>query len=195
MADKLPINLLDLLHQQKVEGERIEYKAGWNPDPILRTVCAFANDFENLGGGYVVIGQDCDSHGRPVFPTVGLPSNQLDNIQQELLAGCQLIQPPYFPALSVEVVEGRNLMVLWAPGGQTRPYKVPQREGQTQDLALLHPPLQQYGRGQGRDRARVVKPHGQGTVGRPLCPNRRRQGFVKTADGSLFACGGQRSGG
>lgn len=27
------------------ESERIEYKAGWNPDPIVRTLCAFANDF------------------------------------------------------------------------------------------------------------------------------------------------------
>ena len=125
MPNKLPINLHDLLHQRKVEGERIEYKAGWNPDAILRTVCAFANDFENLGGGYVVIGQDCDAHGQPLFPPVGLPNNQLDKIQQELLACCQLIQPPYFPVLSVEIVEGRNLMVLWAPGGQTRPYKVP----------------------------------------------------------------------
>lgn len=25
----------------------------------MRTLCAFANDFENIGGGYVVIGQDC----------------------------------------------------------------------------------------------------------------------------------------
>lgn len=48
---KLPINLTDLLRQRTVEGERIEYKSGWNPDPIIRTVCAFANDFENLGGG------------------------------------------------------------------------------------------------------------------------------------------------
>ena len=51
---KLPINLHDLLRQRTVEGERIEYKAGWNPDAIIRTLCAFANDFENLGGGYVV---------------------------------------------------------------------------------------------------------------------------------------------
>src|ERR1035437_1929319 len=112
MAYKLPINVLDLLHQRKVEGERIEYKAGWNPDAILRTICAFANDFENLGGGYVVIGQDCDAHGQAIFPPVGLPAKQVDKIQQELLACCQLIQPPYLPALSVEVVEGRNLMVL-----------------------------------------------------------------------------------
>jgi ATP-dependent DNA helicase RecG len=125
MTTKLPINLNDLLRQRTVEGERIEYKTGWNPDSILRTICAFANDFANLGGGYVVIGQDCDANGQPVFPPVGLADNQLDKIQQELLAHCQLIQPPYFPVLSVESIEGRKLIVLWAPGGQTRPYKVP----------------------------------------------------------------------
>lgn len=125
MADKLPINLHDLLHQRTVEGERIEYKAGWNPDAIIRTLCAFANDFENLGGGYVVIGQDCDENGQPLFPPLGLPDNQLDKIQQELLAACQLIQPPYFPALSIEMVEGRKLIVLQAPGGMHRPYKAP----------------------------------------------------------------------
>ncbi len=125
MSSKLPINLEDLLRQRKVEGDRIEYKAGWNPDPTLHTLCAFANDFENLGGGYVVIGQDCDESGLPVFPPMGLPDNQLDRIQRELLGFCNLIQPPYFPMLSVEQFEGRNLIVLWAPGGQNRAYKVP----------------------------------------------------------------------
>ena len=82
---KLPINLEDLLRQRSVEGERIEYKAGWNPDATIRTLCAFANDFENLGGGYVVIGQDCDDEDRPVFPPIGLPDKQLERIQRELL--------------------------------------------------------------------------------------------------------------
>ena len=125
MKSKLPINLENLLRQRQVEGERIEYKAGWNPDAILRTLCAFANDFENLGGGYVVIGQDCDAAGIPVFPPVGLEENQLDKLQQELLGFCNLIQPPYFPLLSVERFADRNLLVLWAPGGLSRPYKVP----------------------------------------------------------------------
>lgn len=129
MPDKLPINLLDLLRRRTVESERIEYKAGWNPDAIIRTLCAFANDFENLGGGYVVIGQDCDANGQPLFPPVGLAENQLDKIQQELLAACQLIQPPYFPALSIQTVEGRRLMVLQAPGGMHRPYKAPASVG------------------------------------------------------------------
>jgi len=123
----LPINLEDLLRQRTVEGERIEYKAGWNPDVIMRSVCAFANDFANLGGGYIVIGQDCDEDGVPIFPPAGLNANQLDPIQRELLQYCHLIRPNYFPILSVEQFEGRNLIVLWVPGGENRPYQVPKR--------------------------------------------------------------------
>ncbi|KAE9646188.1 transcriptional regulator [Pseudomonas sp. PB103] len=125
MPQKLPINLNDLLRQRTVESERIEYKKGWNPDPIIRTLCAFANDFENLGGGYIVIGQECDEHGVPLFPPQGIADQDIDKIQLELLAACQSIRPAYFPVLSVEEVESRKLIVLWAPGGQNRPYKAP----------------------------------------------------------------------
>lgn len=126
MADsKLPVNIESLLRGRSVEGDRIEYKAGWNPDPVLRTVVAFANDFENLGGGYVILGQDCDEDGRPVFPPRGLPEGKLDKIQRELLEACNQIQPPYFPVASYVTFEDRHLLVLWCPGGQTRPYKGP----------------------------------------------------------------------
>lgn len=121
----LPINLSNLLRQRTVESDRIEFKAGWNPDTIIRTLCAFANDFENLGGGCIVIGQDCDADGRPVHPPLGIADNQLDKIQQELLAACQQIKPPYIPALTIYEVEDRKLIVLQAPGGMRRPYKAP----------------------------------------------------------------------
>ncbi|MES2732294.1 MAG: hypothetical protein V4714_11110 [Bacteroidota bacterium] len=45
----LPINLESLLHSCTVESDRIEFKEGWNPDAIYRSVCAFANDLENIG--------------------------------------------------------------------------------------------------------------------------------------------------
>ena len=125
MTSKLPLNLEDLLRQRTVEGERIEYKAGWNPDPVVRTLCAFANDFENLGGGYIVIGQDCDAEGRPVFPPAGIALGELDKIQQALLQYCHAIEPRYFPVLSVEEFVGKTLLVLWAPAGMRRPYKAP----------------------------------------------------------------------
>ena len=52
----LPINIEDLLNQRKVESNRIEFKKGWNPVALYHTICAFANDFDNLGGGYILVG-------------------------------------------------------------------------------------------------------------------------------------------
>lgn len=46
----LPINIDNLIHGKIIESERIEFKANWNPKPILHTMCAFANDMHNWGG-------------------------------------------------------------------------------------------------------------------------------------------------
>ena len=47
----LPINISQLLHGKAVEWKRLEF----NLEVILRSICAFANDFHNLGGGYIVV--------------------------------------------------------------------------------------------------------------------------------------------
>ena len=123
MTGKLPINLHDLLRQRTIEGERVEYKAGWNPKAVLHTVCAFANDFHNLGGGYVVVGVE-ERNGRPVLPPTGIDPDSVDAIQRELLnLGPSAIQPQYHPLTATYEVDGRTILVLWAPGGETRPYK------------------------------------------------------------------------
>ncbi len=53
---ELEISVEDLLNKRKIESDRIEFKAGWNPDDIYHSVCAFANDYNNDGGGYIVVG-------------------------------------------------------------------------------------------------------------------------------------------
>ncbi len=53
-----PINVEDMLRQRKVESNRIEFKKGWNLDRIYRSICAFANDFDNIGGGYTLVDVD-----------------------------------------------------------------------------------------------------------------------------------------
>ena len=53
----LSINIQELLEQRVVESTRIEYKTGLNPAAVIRTLCAFANDIDNTGGGYIVIGR------------------------------------------------------------------------------------------------------------------------------------------
>ncbi|HEX22398.1 MAG TPA: transcriptional regulator, partial [Chromatiales bacterium] len=120
----LPININDLLSARTVEWERLEFKAGWNPEKVLRTLCAFANDFHNLGGGYIIIGVG-EKNGRPVLPPVGLPADQLDAIQKEIVELGYRMVPYYHPIIAPCEINGKHLLVLWATGGQTRPYKAP----------------------------------------------------------------------
>lgn len=121
----LPIRLKDLLDARKVESDRVEFKQGWNPSVVIPTICAFANDFHNYGGGYILIGIAQQPDGQAVLPPVGVPTGQLDRIQQELLQFCNLIRPAFFPLLGAEEIEGRTVLILWCPGGQNRPYKAP----------------------------------------------------------------------
>ena len=73
----LPINVNDLLNNSIVESDRLEFKAGWNPEAILHTMCAFANDFHNFGGGYIVVGVE-ENKGKPIYPPLGIDVAQLD---------------------------------------------------------------------------------------------------------------------
>ena len=54
-AVALPINIDDLIRHRRVESARIEYKKDWNPERVLHSVCAFANDIDNWGGGCVIL--------------------------------------------------------------------------------------------------------------------------------------------
>ena len=120
---KLPIPIDTLLHGKAVEWERLEFKSGWNPLDVLHTLCAFANDFHNLGGGYIVVGV-VEDDGRPVLPPSGIETSQLNAIQKEILnLGHSAMQPQYHPIVVPEIVDGKHVLILWAPGGPTRPYK------------------------------------------------------------------------
>jgi ATP-dependent DNA helicase RecG len=55
----------------------------------------------------------------------GLRPEQLDHIQKEILSVTSRTVPAYHPIVEPYVVEGRHILVLWAPGGQNRPYKAP----------------------------------------------------------------------
>ena len=96
---KLPININDLLTARTVEWERLEFKAGWNPKAVLHTMCAFANDFHNLGGGYIIIGVKEDK-GRPVLPPEGLPVRQIDAVQKEIVELGYRMVPYYHPIMA-----------------------------------------------------------------------------------------------
>jgi ATP-dependent DNA helicase RecG len=120
----LPINIDALIKRQVVESNRVEYKAGWNPEPIVHSICAFANDIDNCGGGYIILGVDEDN-GMPKLPVKGLDKNEIDFINKDLLWICNMIEPRYIPVVEHTQFEGAEILVVWVPGGEDRPYKCP----------------------------------------------------------------------
>ena len=79
----IPLKIETLLEGRVVEHDRVEYKTGWNPNDIIHSICAFANDYDNSNGGYIVIGVK-EENGMPVFPLAGVQKEELDSIQQEI---------------------------------------------------------------------------------------------------------------
>ena len=87
----IPTNIKTLLSGEVVEWARIEFKETWDPAASLKTVYAFANDLDNWGGGYIVIGVEEDN-GRPVYPLKGVLVDKIDAYQKSILAKCKLIR-------------------------------------------------------------------------------------------------------
>jgi ATP-dependent DNA helicase RecG len=122
---ELEISVEDLLNKRKIESDRIEFKAGWNPDDIYHSVCAFANDYNNDGGGYIAVGVE-EKNRVAVRPVKGIPEYMLDEIQKEMLSYNNMIAPPYFPKAIPLEVDGKWILVIVARTGQQRPYKSPE---------------------------------------------------------------------
>ena len=120
----LPINIEDLLNRRKIESNRIEFKKGWNPTDIYRTIGAFANDFDNLGGGYILVGVE-EENGVAKRPVAGVNVDSIDGILKQMVGFNNLIEPYYMPRTSVEEIDGRIILVIWIPAGVNRPYAVP----------------------------------------------------------------------
>lgn len=119
----LPINIEDLLNKRSVESNRIEFKKSWNPDKIYHTICAFATDIENTGGGYILVGVE-EENGIAKRPVIGVNIDEIDDIHKAMVAYDAKIDPLYNCKVSIEEVDGRPLLIIWVPTGLNRPYSV-----------------------------------------------------------------------
>ena len=75
-----PVNIENLIEENTVENVRIEYQNSFNPETVMKSICAFANDIDGYQGGYIVIGVNTEN-GRPIKPIVGLNANEIDKTQ------------------------------------------------------------------------------------------------------------------
>lgn len=120
----IPTCIKTLLSGEVVEWARIEFKETWDAEASLKSVCAFANDLDNWGGGYIVIGVE-EMNGQPRYPLKGVAVDKIDAYQKSILSKCKLIRPAYMPIVEVAEYEKKKFIVLWCPGGDNRPYSSP----------------------------------------------------------------------
>ena len=120
----LPINIGELLHGNTVEWDRIELKNGWNPEDIIHSLCAYANDINNWDGGYIIIGVE-DENGKAKLPPSGLQVQELDAIQKKLIELAHKLSPVYIPVFQPYLIHEKYILVVFAPAGDNRPYKAP----------------------------------------------------------------------
>ena len=120
----IPTTIRTLLSGNSVEWARIEFKTTWDPEASLKTITAFANDLDNWGGGYIVLGVQEES-GIPAKPYVGMSLDKADAWQKDIFEKCKLIRPGYTPIIGIDELDGQTFLIIWCPGGDTRPYSSP----------------------------------------------------------------------
>ena len=107
----LAININELIHGKVIEWERLEFKRGWNPEDVIHSLSAFANDINNWGGGYIVLGIE-ENNGRPVLPPAGLNPDQIDRIQGEITGLCHKLQPNYMPVIQPYLFLEKHILIM-----------------------------------------------------------------------------------
>ncbi|XP_028404282.1 uncharacterized protein LOC114526934 [Dendronephthya gigantea] len=131
-SSNLVVPIDDLVNCRSVEKQKLEFKKSWNNGPtkfqIIKTISAFANDFYNDNGGYIIIGvaeDDSEETDEQIeLPPVGIKGKDLERIQKEIFGACKsLIKPLYVPIVSPEVVQGKHVLVIWAQASDNRPHK------------------------------------------------------------------------
>lgn len=95
---------IDLHQLAEREAEQIEWKENVaDIDDVVEALSAFANDLQNLGGGYVVCGakEDKDEHGFPRLIRTGLTASRLKEVEGRVLTRCrERVSPSIAPRLA-----------------------------------------------------------------------------------------------
>ncbi len=112
---------IDLDQLARRESEQTEWKENVaDINDVVGTVSAFANDLQNLGGGYVVCGakEAKDAHGFPRLVKAGLTAARLKEVENTVLARCRdRVSPPLAPLVEELASDypDRRILVFMQP--------------------------------------------------------------------------------
>lgn len=109
-------NPIDINELARRENEQTEWKEKVaDIDDVVATLSAFANDLQNLGGGYVVCGvaETRDEHGFPSLIRVGLTASRLREVAGTVMTRCrEQVSPPITPLVEQVAAEDPQRRVL-----------------------------------------------------------------------------------
>lgn len=116
---------IDLEELARRENEQTEWKENVaDIEDVVATLSAFANDLQNLGGGYVVCGvkEEKDEHGFPRLRRAGLLANRLKEVEGTVLTLCRAkVSPPITPLVEEIATDdpSRRILVFLQPATGT----------------------------------------------------------------------------
>lgn len=116
-------SIVNLKELSQRESERVEWKENVaDIEDIIKTSVAFANDYSNLGGGYIVCGakETKDEHGFQKLLEVGLSSSRLKEIEGKLISD---LRDKVFPAIvpiteEIAVSDDKRILVFIIPASK-----------------------------------------------------------------------------
>jgi len=116
-------NIVNLKELSQRESERVEWKENVaDIEDIIKTAVAFANDFSNLGGGYIVCGakETKDEYGFQKLAEVGLTSSKLKEIEGKLINDLrEKVFPPIVPITEeLPISDERRILVFIIPASK-----------------------------------------------------------------------------
>lgn len=111
------MNFIDLDELSKRESERVEWKENVaDIEDVVKTAVAFANDYSNLGGGYIVCGaaETTDGFGFQKVELKGLTSSRLKEIEGKVVTMLrERVSPPIVPIIEEIPVSDENRVIVF----------------------------------------------------------------------------------
>ncbi len=134
---------IDLKQLATRESEQVEWKKNVaDIEDLIRTVTAFSNDFQNMGGGYIVCGAEetCDEHGFQKVLYPGLTSSRLKEIEGKIMSDSRSkVDPPITPVVEEleGEIEGHRVLVFIIPStGHAHSYRASGKDSSTYYVRL-----------------------------------------------------------
>lgn len=133
----------DILEKGSIENDYIEYKKSATfKNKILKTVCAFANNYMNREIGLLFIGiEEVDDlktgeKAVPKRPICGIEESLIESTENSLKQLLANIHPKVSYHLITDIIDDRNYIIVAVEPGTSGPYQTSDKAESDKDISL-----------------------------------------------------------